>query len=191
MTAMLSRAGLLVSVLLLCSGTFAYTHASLGGVEGTVGSSPFLAQTTVNLTKSGSGGSSPLTLASTPAQAESCEGVSQTVTGSGVLSGSFEGGFSLTGVNVTTTLHCGVRGDGEPQLDVVTTPEYVTGPLSLDIGSGEIKELSSYSITASVYDDVKNGGHYIAGHLRGEQGGDDFYWFDTCAESFEVRALLG
>lgn len=191
--AVLARAALLALVLLLSCGTFASTlNAPLGGVNGTGGS--FFGETTVNLTNPGGVWAHPLTLESTLDEAASCDGMAETVTGTGKLSGSFFGAFSLADVNVTTTLHCGVREVGQPVLDIVTTSKSLKGPLRLAIGGGENKDLSSYSISASVYDDAKTGGHFIAGTLREGQGGGDIYWFDTCSESFEVwrgRFTLG
>ena len=188
----MATAALLALVLLFSCGTFAHTlNAPLDGVKGAVGSSPFFGETTVSLTKSaGHLEKNPLTLQSTLDEAASCDdGVAQqTVTGSGILSGSVFGAFSLADVTVTTTLHCGAREVGEPVLDIVTKSKSQTGPLRLDIGGGESKNLSSYSISASIYDDAETGGHFIAGTLRGaEGGGGDIYWFDTCTESFEVR----
>lgn len=186
--AILSRTVLLALVVL--RGTLAddsaggkQPHVHLSQV-GSAASSSFFGETVVNLTSGGS--DVPLVLESTLDEAESCDGVGQTVRGTAVLSGSVSGAFSLADVNVTTLLHCGARKDGDPVLDI--TSNSLAGPLKVTFDGHEERVLSVYSISASIYDDPKTGGHFIAGTLRAaDDEGGDIYWFDTCAGSFEVR----
>lgn len=187
--AALSRAVLLALVVLrgiIADESAGGKHTVHLSQVGAAASSSFFGETVVNLT-SGSDSDAPLLLESSLDEAESCDGVGQTVSGTAVLSGSVSGAFSLVGVNVTTLLHCGVRSDGDPVLDV--TADSLEGPLKVSLEGGqEEKVLSAYSISASVYDDAETGGHFIAGTLRAaDEEGGEIYWFDTCAGAFEVR----
>jgi len=143
---------------------------------------PFYGEFVVNLTNARG---APLVLEAS--LASSCDGVRRRPPeGTAILIGRVVDAFTLADVNVTLLLHCGVREGGEPTFDIRAAG---AGRLVVTI-DGQERALPSYSITASIFDDFSTGGHFIAGLLRAVDDGGDIYWFDTCADSFEVRGVM-